>query len=71
MNFVNPKNIPPIATFRIMNTHGVIEDESLANSGVTDEQVIEWYRNMLTGAYNSTQVGDQILNPWPRIKSAS
>jgi hypothetical protein len=49
MDFVNPKNIPPIATYRVMNSEGVIEDESQAPSGVTNEQIVEWYKNMLTG----------------------
>lgn len=49
MDFVVPKNIPPIATYRIMNSDGVIEDEKLAPEGVTNDQIIEWYKNMLTG----------------------
>lgn len=51
MDFVVPKNIPPIATYRIMNADGVIEDESLAPEGVTNDQIIEWYKNMLTGMF--------------------
>jgi len=49
MDFVVPQNMPPIATYRIMNSEGVIEDESQAPEGVTNEQVVGWYKSMLTG----------------------
>jgi hypothetical protein len=50
MEFLNPKTLPPISTFRIMNNDGIIEDESQASLDVKDEQVIEWYKNMVFGA---------------------
>lgn len=49
MHFVVPQNMPPIATYRIMNSEGVIEDESQKPEGVTNEQVVGWYKGMLTG----------------------
>ncbi|KAJ9494692.1 hypothetical protein H2202_009768 [Exophiala xenobiotica] len=48
MDFVVPQNMPPIATYRIMNSEGVIEDESHKPEGVTNEQVVGWYKGMLT-----------------------
>ncbi|KAK5217818.1 hypothetical protein LTR72_009481 [Exophiala xenobiotica] len=54
MDFVVPQNMPPIATYRIMNSEGVIEDESHKPEGVTNEQVVGWYKGMLTdGALQS------------------
>ncbi|KAK7905503.1 hypothetical protein LTR67_000226 [Exophiala xenobiotica] len=47
MEFLNPKTLPPISTYRMMNNDGIIEDESQASLDVRDEQVIEWYKNMV------------------------
>ena len=47
MEFVDPKTIPPIATYSVMNAHGVFRDESRSFIDVSDEQVIEWYKNMV------------------------
>lgn len=49
MTFLQPTVLPPIPTFRIMNTDGDIIDETRPPLDVTDEQVLTWYRNMLTG----------------------
>ena len=32
-----------------MNADSVIEDESRISSDLTDEQILTWYKNMLTG----------------------
>ncbi|KAK5707370.1 hypothetical protein LTR17_020766 [Elasticomyces elasticus] len=47
MDFVVPHHIPPIATYRVMNSQGLIEDESHAPKEVMHEQILEWYKNML------------------------
>lgn len=49
MDFVVPQNIPPIATYRIMDSEGDIEDENDLFSVVTHEEVCEWYKNMIFG----------------------
>lgn len=49
MDFISPQKLPPIATFRVMNMKGDVEDETRAPIQVTDEQALEWYRNMITG----------------------
>ncbi|EXJ76149.1 2-oxoisovalerate dehydrogenase E1 component, alpha subunit [Cladophialophora psammophila CBS 110553] len=48
MDFLIPKSLPPIATYRVMNVEGRVQDEARADPDVTDEQVLEWYKNMLT-----------------------
>ena len=34
-----------------MNSDGVLEDKSREQPDVTDEEVLTWYRNMLTGHF--------------------
>ncbi|KIW34654.1 uncharacterized protein PV07_01421 [Cladophialophora immunda] len=48
MDFLVPKSLPPIATYRVMNAEGRVQDDARAPPDVTDEQVLEWYKNMLT-----------------------
>lgn len=36
-------------TYRVMDSDGIIVDESRAPTDVSDEEVISWYKNMLTG----------------------
>ena len=49
MDFVVPSNYPVIATYRVMNLDGVLEDKTRAQPKVTGEQALTWYKNMLTG----------------------
>ena len=56
MEFLNPKNLPPIPTFRVMNMDGDVEDKSRTPPDVTHEQVLGWYKNMLTGRFPLSQL---------------
>ena len=49
MDFLKPATLPPIATYRVLNSMGVMQDPTREPPDVTDEQVLEWYHNMLTG----------------------
>ncbi len=51
MDFLVPSRLPPIPTYRVMNSDGVMEDKTRAPPNVTNEQVLTWYKNMLTGAW--------------------
>lgn len=62
MEFIRPKELPPIATFRIMNMKGNVEDETRGPLDVTDEQALEWYKNMLTGKYDHIGQNIPLLN---------
>ncbi|KAL4940603.1 hypothetical protein BDV06DRAFT_223899 [Aspergillus oleicola] len=42
MDFLEPYSIPPLPTYRVMNS---LEDRQ---PDVTDQQALEWYKNMLT-----------------------
>lgn len=48
MSFVRPAELPAIPTYRIMDSDGQIVDATHAPD-VKDEEVVEWYINMLTG----------------------
>jgi 2-oxoisovalerate dehydrogenase E1 component alpha subunit len=38
-----------MATYRVMDSDGVIVDKAHEPSDVPDEEVLTWYKNMLTG----------------------
>lgn len=49
MRFVQPSTMDPIPTFRVMNSDGEIIDKTRAAPDATDEEILKWYTNMLTG----------------------
>ncbi|KAJ5756894.1 uncharacterized protein N7511_007076 [Penicillium nucicola] len=48
MNFLKPAEIPPISTYHVLDCDGLVKDTSRGPPDVTDEEVLEWYNNMLT-----------------------
>lgn len=50
MSFERPSTRPAIPTYRVMDSDGVIVDKERDPSDVPDEEVLTWYKNMLTGA---------------------
>lgn len=54
MDFLKPAEIPSIATYHVMDSDGSVKDPSRGSPNVTDEQVLEWYKNMLTGRLEYT-----------------
>ena len=49
MSFEQPSTRPAIPTYRVMDSDGVIVDKDRNPPDVSDEEVLAWYRNMLTG----------------------
>ena len=49
LSFEQPSTHPAIPTYRVMDSDGIIVDKDRELSDVTDEEVLTWYRNMLTG----------------------
>ena len=49
MAFEHPSTHPAIPTYRVMDSDGVVVDQEREPPDVTDEEVLEWYKNMLTG----------------------
>lgn len=48
MKFVKPSDHPAIPTYRVIDSDGVIADSSHGPLNVKDEEVISWYKDMLT-----------------------
>lgn len=48
MDFLQPSALPPIATYRVMNADGTFEDKHRKQPDVPDDEVLIWYKNMLT-----------------------
>lgn len=51
MDFITPSKLPTISTYRVMSDDGSLEDPTREEPDVTDEQILTWYKNMLTGTY--------------------
>lgn len=49
MAFSKPSSLPAMPTYRVMDSDGVIVDTKHEPSDVSTEEVITWYKNMLTG----------------------
>jgi len=52
LSFERPSTHPAIPTYRVMDSDGVIVDAARAPVDVSDEEVLTWYRNMVTGAFS-------------------
>ncbi|PYH97271.1 branched chain alpha-keto acid dehydrogenase complex, alpha subunit [Aspergillus ellipticus CBS 707.79] len=48
MTFTNPSNAPNIPTYRVMDSDGVLVDKSRKPMNVPNEEILSWYKNMLT-----------------------
>ena len=49
MAFINPSEMPNIPTYRVMDSDGVLVDKSRKSIDVPKEEILSWYKNMLTG----------------------
>lgn len=49
MNFLKPAEVAPIATYHVMDAESSVADSTREPPDVTDEQVLGWYKNMVTG----------------------
>ena len=47
--FEHPSTHAAIPTYRVMDSDGTIVDESRKPSDISDEEVLTWYKDMLTG----------------------
>ena len=56
LSFERPSTHPAIPTFRVMDSDGVIVDKDREPPNVSDEEVLTWYKNMLTGASPATSL---------------
>lgn len=49
MAFINPQDGSGIPTYRVMDSDGVLVDAGRKKLDVSNEEILTWYRNMLTG----------------------
>ncbi|KAL2861722.1 branched chain alpha-keto acid dehydrogenase complex, alpha subunit [Aspergillus pseudodeflectus] len=48
MSFINPLESASIPTYRVMDSDGVLVDKARGRPDVPNEEVLTWYKNMLT-----------------------
>jgi hypothetical protein len=51
MSFINPLESGSIPTYRVMDSDGVLVDKTRGRPDVSNEEVLTWYKNMLTGRF--------------------
>ena len=51
LSFERPSTHSAIPTYRVMDSDGVIVDKARTPADNTEDEVLMWYRNMLTGPY--------------------
>lgn len=49
LEFLTPSSLKTIPSYHVMSTEGTLQDPTRPEPDVTDEQVLTWYKNMLTG----------------------
>lgn len=49
LSFEKPSTHSAIPTYRVMDSDGVIVDKGQAQLDVGNEEILNWYKNMLTG----------------------
>ena len=49
LSFEKPSTHSAIPTYRVMDSDGVIMDKGQAPLDVGDQEILTWYKNMLTG----------------------
>ena len=49
MSFATPSSHAAIPTFRVMDADGVVVDKSRNTLPASDEEVMQWYKNMVVG----------------------
>lgn len=54
MSFQRPSTHPAISTYRVMDSDGAIVDQKRKPLDVSDEDVVKWYRDMLTGTSSAS-----------------
>lgn len=52
MSFVTPDENSAIPTYRVVDSDGVVVDKSKTSLDVTNEELLTWYKNMVSGAWS-------------------
>ncbi|MCJ1273297.1 hypothetical protein MMC21_001087 [Puttea exsequens] len=59
--FAHPSTHPAMPTYRVMDSDGVVVDKSRRPSDIGHEEILTWYRNMLTGTQAIVSIMDLIM----------
>lgn len=49
LSFEHPATHPAMPTYRVMDSDGIVVDQSWKPSDIRNEEVVTWYKNMVTG----------------------
>ena len=58
MEFVRPSMHSTIPTYRVMDSNGVIVDTGKKPSDVSTDEIISWYKNMVSGMTSNKSLKD-------------
>lgn len=62
MSFLKASDLPAIPTYRVMDANGELVDGTRGPPDVTDEEVLTWYKNMLTGEWLTGGSGESVAD---------
>jgi hypothetical protein len=62
MSFLKASDLPAIPTYRVMDSNGELVDGTRRPPDVTDEEVLTWYKNMLTGEWLTGVSGEPVAD---------
>ncbi|KAM0803750.1 branched chain alpha-keto acid dehydrogenase complex, alpha subunit [Usnea florida] len=48
LSFAHPSTHPAMPTYRVMDSDGVVVDDSRKPSGISNDEIVKWYKNMVT-----------------------
>jgi 2-oxoisovalerate dehydrogenase E1 component alpha subunit len=51
MSFLKASDLPAIPTYRVMDSDGEMVDKTRPAPDATNEEVLTWYKNMLSGSF--------------------
>lgn len=49
LSFERPDTHPTIPTYRVIDSDGIVVDKTRIQVGISDEEILGWYKNMLSG----------------------
>lgn len=49
LSFERPDTHPTIPTYRVIDSDGIVVDKTRIQVGISDEEILELYKNMLSG----------------------
>ena len=64
MDFIRPSTLAAIPTYRVMDSHGrVLDPERAPKEDVDQEEILTWYRNMVSGKQSPIEITSLSILP--------